>query len=709
MPASLKNISAFPTIPFPHMREVDSQVPNDSTSPDDAITEQQMILMKVWLGRGFQKINKPVDFFTDSDLHVDVLRQYFGLEFDPKAPNKTMQLILEQALANEGDYLTLIKQEPAFIKNLAYLHRQLGLSDAEQRLLLFLCILHDEQDLGVIEECRTPVTTRRLHVLLGFVLDCKSTDIQKAMSPDSLLQQSGLVSLGRSVFRGFLENLEVPYATRQALFSHTPNLDDLSAPLLNVVPPAELTAADFIGFEQQTKLASFYLKRTLKQQKAGANILLYGSPGTGKTQYASMLASLAHASLIEVPSQNASREPLKGEQRITLARQAGRIYRKTPRVLLFDEAEDVFASSAFGRSIASKHKAWVNDLLENCELPMVWISNDIRDMDPAFIRRFDVLVNFDELSNSDRERQFANVVTQPLRDEVLKVLAHHKPVTTALVKRAAEMAQLQVEACQKNYEQAFIDATNSCLRAQNHDDLPVFEQKRSTFSTAFIHCSVNLNQVVASLRTHKSARLCLYGPAGTGKSAFAQWVGEQLGVRVILKRGSELTGKYVGENEKRIAEAFEQAKQEHAILVFDEIDSFLSDRNSHDASWEIRSVNELLTQLESFQGMFIGSTNRMDSIDEAAMRRFDMKLHFDYLDADQRELMLRESCQSLNLPTPTSADIKAIRSLSALTPGDFAVIERRQKLCPLASCAALIQQLEEETQFKRNAPRRIGF
>ena len=62
---------------------------------------------------------------------------------------------------------------------------------------------------------------------------------------------------------------------------------------------------------------------------------------------------------------------------------------------------------------------------------------------------------------------------------------------------------------------------------------------------------------------------------GTGKTAWAHYLGRVLGKRVIVKRCSDLLDCFVGMTEKKIAAAFEEAKTENAILVMDEADSFL--------------------------------------------------------------------------------------------------------------------------------------
>jgi transitional endoplasmic reticulum ATPase len=72
---------------------------------------------------------------------------------------------------------------------------------------------------------------------------------------------------------------------------------------------------------------------------------------------------------------------------------------------------------------------------------------------------------------------------------------------------------------------------------------------------------------------------------------------------------------------------FDEARDEEAVLLLDEADSFLQDRTLAHRQWEVTEVNELLTQMEGFDGLFI-CTNLLDHLDPAALRRFGLKLEF---------------------------------------------------------------------------------
>jgi SpoVK/Ycf46/Vps4 family AAA+-type ATPase len=207
----------------------------------------------------------------------------------------------------------------------------------------------------------------------------------------------------------------------------------------------------------------------------------------------------------------------------------------------------------------------------------------------------------------------------------------------------------------------------------------------------------------------RSARLCLYGPPGTGKSAFGRWLADRLGMPLLLKSASDLMSKWVGDSEKAIAAAFRQAEREGALLMLDEVDSFLREREGAQHSWEVTRVNEMLTRMESFSGVFIASTNLMEGIDAAALRRFDMKIRFGYLEATQAALMLERQCAALGLEAPAPDVVDRVRRLALLTPGDFAALARRHRFTPFAGGAQVVEALGQECALKRGRSTSIGF
>ena len=116
--------------------------------------------------------------------------------------------------------------------------------------------------------------------------------------------------------------------------------------------------------------------------------------------------------------------------------------------------------------------------------------------------------------------------------------------------------------------------------------------------------------------------LCLQSPPGTGKSAFARYLSECLGLEVLQKHASDLLSPWVGETEQQIAAAFAEARDAQAFLIFDEADSLLANRRSAHRSWEVSQVNEMLTWMESHPLPFACTTNFGEHLDPATLRRF---------------------------------------------------------------------------------------
>ena len=196
--------------------------------------------------------------------------------------------------------------------------------------------------------------------------------------------------------------------------------------------------------------------------------------------------------------------------------------------------------------------------------------------------------------------------------------------------------------------------------------------------------------------------LCLQGPPGTGKSACVRYLADRLGLEVMQKRASDLMSPWVGETERKIAEAFREARDEEAFLVFDEADSLLADRRHAVRNWEVSQTNEMLTWMESHPLPFACTTNFADRLDAATLRRFVFKIALDYLAPDQAVSAFRGY---FDLDPPAE-----VSQLATLTPGDFAVVRRKAEVLRCLDDAALLaRMLHEECEAKPDRRRPIGF
>jgi SpoVK/Ycf46/Vps4 family AAA+-type ATPase len=215
---------------------------------------------------------------------------------------------------------------------------------------------------------------------------------------------------------------------------------------------------------------------------------------------------------------------------------------------------------------------------------------------------------------------------------------------------------------------------------------------------------------------HKSVlnmNLLFYGPSGTGKSELARFIGNRLDRKIICKRISDLQSMYVGEGEKNIKRAFLEAENEEAILIIDEADSLLFSRDRAKHSWEISFTNEFLTQMERYRGILICTTNRLDDLDSASIRRFNHKIGFDYLTWEGNLIFYDLFLKPLSPEILNSVSRSELKRIKYLAPGDYKVVRDRYSFNSKSEIdhILLIDALKNEAKLKTKHGKvnRIGF
>jgi transitional endoplasmic reticulum ATPase len=382
-------------------------------------------------------------------------------------------------------------------------------------------------------------------------------------------------------------------------------------------------------------------------------------------------------------------------------------------IILFDEIEDIFEDDYTGLTgKAGFQKGWFNRLLEQNPVPAVWITNDVEMMDQAYIRRFDVVVELGVPPRSVRQRiVHRHLGKLSVSERLINSLSENEDLAPAIVSRSAKVAQV-VGGNPNETEQNLQVLVSETLRGMGLNyRFPHHEEPLIPYSVDFLNADVDLHELIQGLRRHRSARICLYGVSGSGKSAFARHLARELDMPLHVQRASDLLGPYVGQTEQALARMFRSAANDQAVLLLDEADSFLRNRQGAHHSWETTMVNELLTQMEDFQGIFVCSTNLMDVFDAASLRRFDLKIKFDFLKADQAWIMFQQVAGTDAYGSSLKLYRLAISRLSGLTPGDFATVVRRNKLAagPLVP-QTLLEGLAKESVLKdRNRSKPIGF
>ncbi|NLP05046.1 ATP-binding protein, partial [Candidatus Fermentibacteria bacterium] len=155
-------------------------------------------------------------------------------------------------------------------------------------------------------------------------------------------------------------------------------------------------------------------------------------------------------------------------------------------------------------------------------------------------------------------------------------------------------------------------------------------------------------------RTGHGISALFYGPSGTGKTLTAEAVAGELGLPLRVVSAANILDKWVGETEKNTTQLFRTASEAGEVLLLDEADGLFGRRvsNSSNNSYYINNhINCLLSEMDSFRGIVILSSNRAFAMDRAFDRRIRWKLRFPMPGPEAREAIWR-----LSLPAGAPLD-----------------------------------------------------
>lgn len=683
--------------------------------------EKLPALVQLWILRILVPLGGHRHFITGTGFTSDSLAQIIGLEnwVDPDNEKFDQQLALSdlRKLHRNAEAHTSDMLPSEFLdKNLERLSQLVGLSEADCRVLKFVVMLKNERLLDEAADHLGMLSTGKVISVLSFLLGLPEKDVRVTLGAHGLLAQSGLVSIDRSCrasLDGKLGLLSEGFADH--IVSSDTDVVGLLRDTVSPAEPARLTLNDYEHIDASLSLMRTFVRHAVKTGKKGTNVFIYGEPGTGKSELVRVLAAELGCELFEVTAEDDDGDAIGGESRLRAFRAAQSFFGNRKAMIVFDEVEDVFNDAEMslgGKSTAQIHKAWVNRMLEANPVPTIWLSNSARCLDAAFVRRFDIVVELPVPPKKHRARIIEGAYGTLLDAKGVDRLAEAEVLAPAVVTRVASVVHaIRGELGDERAASAIELLISNTLAAQGHPALETRRPERppEVYDPAYVNADADLVALAAGVVINKTGRLCLYGPPGTGKTAFGRWLAERLDAPLHIKRGSDLMSKWVGDNEKNIARAFFEAQRDGAVLMIDEVDGFLLDRRHAQRGWEVSLVNEMLTQIESFSGVFVASTNLMDDLDRAALRRFDVKVGFRYMKPDQAWAMFKRVCERMRLARPGTALKRRVMRLDTLTPGDFASVVRRMRFQLSHSASDIVSALEGECELKGVSKSTMGF
>ena len=638
-------------------------------------------------------------------------------------------------LGATADWLgrSLKKESTLVEKNIDSLAGLLQLNPAERALLLYGTLARYQRDLrGLLVEFKVS-NAQEAYAAIARVAGVSETDVAEALRAGSRLERVGMVEnlISEHNITDLADLMKVSEQLPPVLMRRYEGPSDLMAVFTRPAKRSELATDDFSFVEVDQQMMTALLRNAVARKEPGVNVLLYGPPGTGKTELAKVAAQAAGLELYEVEHADRDGNSLSGRDRYR-SLQISQVFLKgsTNVALLFDEVEDVFPpistdaaqliarmdtgdGAALSGSVSGK--AWVNQILETNPVPVIWITNRIEQIDPAFRRRFQYHLELKSPPPGARESLVSRALTGVAVGEGFAAkLAERKGLTPAQIRTAVKFAKLAGDASTGVSLESLIERQlgNADKALGNTTTERGARRVVTNYDLGLVNTESRFEvpKIVEALRRKSYGTLCFYGPPGTGKTALAEHIAKALDRPLMIRQASDIMSKYVGETEQNMAKMFEEAQTEGAVLLLDEADSFLRSRKMAERNYEISEVNEMLQGMERFSGVFICTTNLFQELDEAALRRFTFKVQFKPLTTPQRERMFVAEALGGDAGLMTDEHRQRLAQLTSLAPGDFASVKRQTDvLGEIFAPDEFLSQLEAEHRVKPEVRQQRGM
>ena len=587
------------------------------------------------------------------------------------------------------------KQKEAIfdVSKTKFLIDNVNLSEDEARYILLECRLDTNEDLRSLARSCDNELRNSLPDMLGI----SKKALTYMLRSDQKLKSFGFIDGDGDYDSSLNECIE------------SQSIEPYFSDLLKTFDCSNAYSLDSFSVKQE----SLEICSDLLNGKNPVSILFYGKPGSGKTELAKSLCKQTGKQIYVFKNEAETNEKCNVLGRLVCLLSMER----KDSILIVDEADTLLKTmdySFFGIS-PSKTKGTVNKMLENNRDKVIYIINHQHQIDDSTRRRFTFSIRFEAMSKtmlkSIAEQRLEGLdITENAKGELVSMLEKYH-----LTGQSVENIVKTIDAMECKDEETLLKKADTVMKENslllNGKKKKMRDKVKAEYDLRVLNASMNPNEIVSMVQnaakyaeknknTENGIRMLFYGLSGTGKTELARYIAEQLGKEIILRRPSDILSKWVGEDEQNIRDAFDEAEQNDAILLFDEADTFFYDRNQAQRTWERSLVNEFLTQMEEFTGILICTTNLRNIMDPAMQRRFHMLVEFKPMKFDGIKIMLEKYFSDYHL---SNKEIEELEDSESVTPGDFGALSSRIRFMNQddVNAAYILEELKKLQEEKK--------
>ena len=332
------------------------------------------------------------------------------------------------------------EDSPEFIE----FQSSLDLNKTEADLLKLGFVLNSNELLtDIVRELHDKLDSEASLRLSGKLIGSSPSKLRAALSRKSKLSALKLLKVDFNNRRGYID-FELDDGIEEYLGGLTKT--SFSALFFSIQKESSFALSDF----QLPKQKLDFMLELLRSPQP-CKILLYGAPGTGKTELAKSLTAAARLQGYWIKQ---SKDDEDINLRLALSTTRSQLT-QNKGLLVLDEADEFLKSASFSSFLALKSKenskAWLNHFLDHSPCKMIWIANDIENVEPSILRRFTYSMQFKQFTRAKRITYIRKLSAQsPLKkylsDDLIQELAQYEVNVDAIASALKNcQAALQTE------------------------------------------------------------------------------------------------------------------------------------------------------------------------------------------------------------------------------------------------------------------------